>query len=246
MLVKKGFTPVHPPYMMRKEAYEGVTPLDTFQDTLYKIEGEDLHLIATSEHPLTAMHMNETIPAEKLPLTYAGISPCFRKEAGAHGKDQKGIFRVHQFDKVEQVVFCKPEDSWKWHEKLLKNAEEFVQALGIPYRVVLLCSGDIGQVSAKTYDIETWMPAQNTYRELISCSNCTTWQSAALNMRYQKGEERDYVHTLNSTMVANPRAIVAIIENFQTKDGRIEIPKALHKYTGFKEIKPKTLKTKKK
>lgn len=244
MLMKKGFTPVHPPYMMKKEAYEGVAFFGDFEETLYKIEGEDQYLIATSEHPLTALHMNESL--ENLPLTYAGISPCFRKEAGAHGKDQKGIFRVHQFDKVEQVVFCKPDDSWKWHEKLLKNAEEFVQALGIPYRVVSLCSGDIGKVAAKTYDLETWMPVQNTYRELVSCSNCTNWQSTGLNIKHSKGDEKDFVHTLNSTMVPNPRAIVAILENFQRKDGSIEIPKALHKYTGFKEIRPKGLKTHKK
>ncbi len=245
-LIKKGFTPVIPPYMMKREAAEGVVSFGTFEEMIYKMEDEDLYLIGTSEHPLTAMHMAEVLDADQLPLRYAGISPCFRKEAGAHGKDTKGIFRVHQFDKVEQIVFCHPKESWKWHEQLLKNAEEFMKLLKLSYRVVNLCSGDIGQAAAKTYDIEVWMPAQNAYRELISCSNCTNWQSLRLNMKYVKGTERDYLHTLNSTLVPNPRAIVAILENFQKRDGSIDIPRALWKYTGFKVIKPQVIKASKK
>jgi seryl-tRNA synthetase len=232
MMVKKGFTPILPPFMMRREPYEGVTDLADFENVMYKIGNEDLYLIATSEHPIAAMHMNEILEEERLPLKYAGISTCFRKEAGAHGKDTKGIFRVHQFNKVEQFVFCKPEDSWKLHEELLANAEEVFKALEIPYRVVNVCTGDIGIVAAKKYDMEAWMPVQKAYREVISCSNCTAYQSVRLNVKYGKvgAEGKEYVHTLNSTAVATPRAIVAIMENHQNKDGSISIPKALRPY----------------
>ena len=244
MLVKKGFTPIYPPFMMRREPYEGVTDLADFEDVMYKIEGEDLYLIATSEHPMAAMHMGEVFEPIDLPLKLAGISTCFRKEAGSHGKDTKGIFRVHQFGKVEQFVFSLPEDSWDIHEELIKNEEEYVQALGIPYRIVNVCTGDIGTVAAKKYDLEYWMPGQEKYREGGSCSNCTAYQATRLDIRYRLkkgGTEKDYVHTLNSTMVANTRAIVAIMENFQRDDGSIRIPKALHKYmpAGMKEIVPK-------
>jgi len=242
-LVEKGFTPVFPPEMMRREAYEGVTPMQDFEDTMYKIEGEDLYLIATSEHPLVAMHMNETFEPEELPIKYAGISVNFRREAGAHGKDTKGIFRVHNFNKVEQVVFCRPEDSPKHLEELLANAEEIFRALEIPYRVVEICSGDISPKNAKQYDIEAWMPAQNTYREVVSTSNCTSYQAVSLNIKYRLkhgSAEKEYVHTLNSTAVATPRALVAILENHQQKDGSIRIPKALVPYmNGKTEIAPK-------
>lgn len=232
-LAKKGFRVVMPPYMMRYEAYKGVTAFSDFEEMIYKIEDEDLYLIATSEHPIAAMHMNEVLTEDELPLLYAGISACFRKEAGAHGKDTKGIFRVHQFNKVEQFVFCLPEESWKWHEKLIKNAEELWQGLGIPYRVVNICTGDLGIVAAKKYDLEAWMPAQGRYREMVSCSNCTDWQSYRLNIRY--AEERGlpskgFVHTLNSTAIATTRAITAILENCQVEEGKIEIPKVLRKY----------------
>jgi len=239
-LVNKGFTAVEPPYMLRKEPYEGVTDLADFKDVMYKIEGEDLYLIATSEHPIAAMHMNEVLDKKKIPLKYAGISPCFRKEAGAHGKDTKGIFRVHTFNKVEQFVYCKPEESWKIHEELIKNAEEIFKELEIPYRVVNICTGDIGIVAAKKYDIEAWYPTQGTYREVVSCSNCTDYQARRLNIKYLNDRgEKECVHTLNSTAIATSRVMVAIIENFQNPDGSISIPKALWPYMNKKIIKKK-------
>jgi seryl-tRNA synthetase len=232
-LAGKGFKIVSPPYMMKRRAYEGVTAFEDFKEVIYKLEDRDLYLIATSEHPLAAMHMDEVLEEDELPLLYAGISPCFRKEAGAHGKDTKGIFRVHQFNKIEQFVFCLPEQSWEWHEKLLENVEHLWQGLGIPYRIVNICTGDIGIVAAKKYDLEAWMPAQGKYREMVSCSNCTDWQSYRLNIRYaeERGKPtKGFVHTLNSTAIATTRAITAIIENFQREDGYVEIPKVLRKY----------------
>lgn len=233
---KKGYTLFAPPFMMNRKAYEGVTSLGDFEEMLYKIEGEDLYMIATSEHPGTAQFMDEVLPTEKLPIKLTGISYCFRKEAGAHGKDTKGIFRVHQFEKVEQLIFCKPEDSWHFHEELLKNSVEFFESLGLHGRVVNICTGDIGIVAAKKYDVEVWMPVQNTFREVVSCSNCTSYQAVRLNIKYQDGIERKYVHTLNSTCATSTRPLVAIFENFQQKDGTILIPKVLHKYCGFKVI----------
>jgi seryl-tRNA synthetase len=232
-MVKKGFMPIEPPYLMRKEAYEGVTALDDFEDVLYKVENENLYLIATSEHPMAAMLQNEVLKEEDLPLKLAGISACFRKEAGAHGKDTRGIFRTHQFNKIEQFIFSTPEKSWKFHEELLQNAEGLIQKLGLPYRVVNVCTGDIGTVAAKKYDIEAWMPAQNAYREIVSCSNCTDYQARRLNIRYREKEgapTKGFVHTLNSTALATGRTIVAILENYQQEDGSIIIPKALRKY----------------
>ncbi|MFQ5406512.1 MAG: serine--tRNA ligase [Candidatus Micrarchaeia archaeon] len=238
----KGFTLVEPPYLMRREPYEAVTDLGDFEDVMYKIEDEDLYLIATSEHPLAAMLANRILEPDKLPVKLAGVSACFRKEAGAHGKDSKGIFRVHQFNKIEQFVFCKPQESWGFHEELLKNAEDFFQSLQLPYRIVSICTGDIGTVAAKKYDLEVWMPAQNAFREVVSCSNCTEYQATRLGIRYRKkkgGDEKEAVHTLNSTLVATSRTLVAILENFQQKDGTVVIPKVLHKYTnGITEISP--------
>jgi seryl-tRNA synthetase len=234
-LTKKGYTPIIPPYLMKREAYEGVTALGDFADVLYKAENEDLYLIATSEHPMAAMFMNEVLKEQDMPLKLAGISTCFRKEAGAHGKDTRGIFRTHQFNKVEQFIFCKPEDSAKLHEELLQNAEELLQKLELPYRVVNVCTGDIGTVAAKKYDIEAWMPAQNGYREVVSCSNCTDYQARRLGIRYREKEgapPKGFVHTLNSTAIATGRTIVAILENNQQQDGTINIPKALRKYMG--------------
>jgi len=242
VLSKKGFKVVVPPYMLKREPYEGVTSFEDFQDVIYKIEDEDLYLIATSEHAIASMHMREVIEENELPLMYAGVSPCFRKEAGAHGKDTKGIFRVHQFNKVEQFVFSHPLDSWKWHEKLLDNAETIMQELGIPYRVVNICTGDLGIVASKKYDIEVWMPSQGKYREIVSCSNCTDWQSYRLDIRYaeERGKPtKGFVHTLNSTAIATSRAITAIIENNQEDDGRVLIPEILRKYLEPIEIAPK-------
>ena len=232
-MTKKGYLPVEPPYLMRREPYEGVTALGDFEEVLYKIENEDLYLIATSEHPMAAMFMSEVLKEEDLPLKLAGISACFRKEAGAHGKDTRGMFRTHQFNKIEQFIFCNPEESWKLHEELLHNAEDLIQKLGLPYRVVNVCTGDIGTVAAKKYDIEAWMPAQNAYREVVSCSNCTDYQARRLGIRYREKEgapPKGFLHTLNSTAIATGRTIVAILENFQQEDGTVIVPKVLRKY----------------
>jgi seryl-tRNA synthetase len=231
-LIKEGYTVVQPPFMIRRDAMEGAVILSDFEETIYKIENEDLYMIGTSEHPLASMHMNEILDGKNLPIRYGGISTCFRKEAGAHGKDMKGLFRVHQFEKVEQFVFCKPEDSWKEHERLLRVTEKFYEILEIPFRTIILCSGDLGKVSAKTYDIEAWFPAQNSYREICSCSNCTDYQARSLRIRYRNNpnDETSLVHTLNSTLVAIQRTLVAILENYQTSKGTIIVPEALKKY----------------
>ncbi|EDY35464.1 seryl-tRNA synthetase [Aciduliprofundum boonei T469] len=234
-MVSKGYTPVTPPLMIRRAAMEGVIDFEAFEEMIYKIEGEDLYMIATAEHPLVAMHMKEILDPNSLPLKYVGISPCFRKEAGAHGKDTKGIFRVHNFYKVEQVVFSKPEESAILMEELIKNAEEILQKLELPYRVINICSGELGAVAAKKYDIEVWMPAQQKFREVVSCSNCLEYQARRLMIRYRDKGELKFVHTLNSTALATTRIIVAIMENFQEDKG-IRIPKALVPYTGFEYI----------
>lgn len=229
-MLKKGYTLLIPPLMIKRKPYEGVTSLGDFEEMLYKIDGDDEYLIATSEHPLTAMFMDEILEEKDIPIKLIGISPCFRKEAGAHGKDTKGIFRGHQFTKVEQIIICKPEDSWKYHEELIKNAREFFETLGLHGRQVNICTADIGTVAAKKYDLEAWMPVQNTFREVVSCSNCTDYQSRRLNIYYRTTEGNKLVHTLNSTCVATSRALAAIIENFQLKDGSIKVPKVLVPY----------------
>ena len=237
-LSQKNYTLVQPPYLINRESMEGAIIAEDFENVIYKVENEDLYLIGTSEHAVAAMHSDEILDGADLPLRYAGVSPCFRKEAGAHGKDQKGIFRVHQFEKIEQFVFSRPEDSWKEHEQMLSIAEEFYQNLGIPYKVMLLSSGDMGKISAKTYDIEAWMGGQSAYREIVSCSNCLDFQARRLKIRFRDktNEQTQYLHTLNSTLVATTRTMVAIIENFQTKDGHITIPQVLQKYIGKNSI----------
>ncbi len=233
-LAEKEYALVQPPYMINRESMEGAVIADDFEDVIYKVEQEDLYMIGTSEHAMAAMHSKEIMDGKDLPIRYAGISPCFRKEAGAHGRDQKGIFRVHQFDKIEQFVFSRPEESWKEHEKMLAVAEEFYQNLEIPHRVMLLSSGDMGKISAKTYDIEAWMAGQNAYREIVSCSNCLEFQARRLKIRFRDktNEETQFLHTLNSTLIATTRVIVSIMENFQTKDGHITIPQVLQRYMG--------------
>jgi seryl-tRNA synthetase len=233
-LTEKNYTPIQTPFLINRNAMEGAIIAQDFEDVIYKIEGEDLYLIGTSEHAVVSMYSDEIIDGKKLPLRYAGISTCFRKEAGAHGRDQKGIFRVHQFEKVEQFVFTRPEDSWHEHEKMLAIAEEFYQKIGIPYRIMLLSSGDLGKVSAKTYDLEAWMAGQKSYKEIVSCSNCLDFQARRLKIRFRDrtDEQPQYLHSLNSTLVATTRTMVAIIENFQTKDGHITVPKVLQKYVG--------------
>ena len=247
-LVAKGYTALSPPFMLKREYYRHVTALGDFEEALYvageakeaeqgkdleKIEDE-LFLISTSEHPTAALHADTVFSVNELPKKYVAVSPCFRREAGSHGKDTKGIFRVHQFYKVEQFVITKEEDSWKMHEELLSNAEEIFNKLNIPYRVVNICTGDIGIVAAKKYDLEAYMPAQDTYREMVSCSNCTDWQSLRLGMRYDEGKERKYAHTLNCTALATTRAIVAIIENYLNDDGTVTIPDVLVPYMNGK------------
>jgi len=242
---KKGFMMIQPPFMLRRDILAGAMPLGTFEGAIYKIDGEDLYLIGTSEHALNAYYVNETLAEKKLPIRLSGISTCFRKEAGTHGKDEKGIFRVHQFEKVEQFVFCKPEDSWKEFDFLLNNSIEIFKALKIPFRTVDLSTGDITRVATRTVDLEGWFPSQNTYRELGSCSNCLDYQARRSNIRYQDKSELKFVYTLNNTAIATERMIACLVENNQQKDGSIKVPKALWKYTGFKEIKAEKKKEKK-
>lgn len=235
-LDKKKFELIQPPSMLKKEALEGAITLDVFEDAIYKIEGEDLYLIGTAEHSINAFKSNEILNSAELPLRFAGVSSCFRKEAGAHGIDTKGIFRVHQFEKVEQFVFCKPENSEKEFDFLLKNSIELYKKLGIPFRVVVLASGDIGNTATKTIDLEGWYPSQKKYRELGSCSNCLDYQARRSNIRFQEKGETKFVHTLNNTAIATERMMTCIAENNLQKDGSIKIPKVLHKYMGGKKL----------
>ena len=236
---KKGFVMIQPPFMLRRDALAGAMPLGAFEGAIYKIDGEDLYLIGTSEHALNAYYLNEILPENDLPIRVSGISSCFRKEAGTHGKDEKGIFRVHQFEKVEQFVFCKPEDSWREFDFILKNSIELYKQLGIPFRTVVLSTGDITRSATKTIDLEGWFPSQNCYRELGSCSNCLDYQARRSNIKFQDKSGLHLIHTLNNTAIATERMIACIVENNQTKQGSIKIPKTLWKYTGFKEIKAK-------
>lgn len=233
-LSERGFSVVEPPYMLNYQSMSGSTDMETFRDTLYKIEGEDLYLISTSEHAIASMLRSEILEESELPLRIAGFSPCFRKEAGAHGKDTKGIFRVHQFNKIEQFIFCREEDSWDFLEELLKNSEEIFQRLNIPYRVVNVCSGELGSLAAKKYDIEAWFGSQGKFREVVSASNDTDYQARSLDIRYRTKDGNLTPHTLNSTAIATTRVLVAIMENNQTEDGEgIMVPEALVPYTGF-------------
>ncbi|MBU2634321.1 MAG: serine--tRNA ligase [Nanoarchaeota archaeon] len=236
-LLKKKYTLISTPLMLRRKPYEGVTALDDFETMMYKIQDEDLYLIATSEHPMATLYMDETINEKELPIKLMSLSPCFRKEIGSHGVDERGLFRVHQFNKIEQFIFCEPQDSWKFHEELLKNAEELIKKLKLPYRIINICTGDIGIVASKKYDIEVYMPREKEYKEIVSCSNCTSYQAARLNIKYNSKNGKEYVHTLNSTALATSRILRAILENYQTKEGYIKVPTVLQKYTGFKIIK---------
>ncbi len=238
---KKGYIMIQPPYLMNRKPMSGAVILSDFEEVIYKIEDQDLYLIGTSEHPLAAMHANEIFSTDELPLRYVSISPCFRKEAGSHGRDTKGIFRVHQFEKVEVFSITKPDESWDEHEKILSDVKEFYKELEIPYRIMLLSSGDMGKVAAKTYDIESWLPGQDNYREIVSCSNCTDYQARRLGIkfRHKPHEESLLVHTLNSTVTATERTLIAIIENYQNENGTITIPKVLQPYmNNKKEITP--------
>jgi len=234
LLRNRDYTLIEPPLLMHRKPYLGVTDLEFFGDQLYKIEGDDLYLIATSEHPMAASYMDEVILQQDLPIKYVGVSPCFRKEVGTHGKYTKGLFRVHQFNKIEQFIFCHPDDSWKYHEELQKNSEDLYHGLGLHYQVVNVCTGDIGIIAAKKYDIEVWM-ADGTYREAGSNSNCTDYQARRLNIKYREKEGQSpvgFVHTLNNTALATSRTLIAILEQYQQKDGTVKIPEVLRPLMG--------------
>ncbi len=226
-LVGRGYTLVQPPLMMNREAYEGVTDLADFETVMYGVEPDKYYLIATSEHPLTAMRMDEIIEPAELPIKQVGISQCFRREVGAHGLSDRGIWRVHQFTKIEQIIICNPDDSWDHHEELLSNAVELWDSLDLHYRIVNICTGDMGTVAAKKYDLEAWLPGAGAYKEVVSCSNCTDYQANRLRMRYRTADGNAAVHTLNSTAVATSRALVAIMEQYQNEDGTVRVPEVL-------------------
>jgi len=237
-LRSREYTFVQPPVMMNREAYEGVTDLGDFETVMYGIEPDKYYMIATSEHPLTAMFMDETIPEEQMPMRMVGVSQCFRREVGSHGQSDLGIWRVHQFTKIEQIIIAKPEDSWALHEELLQNCTDLWDSLGIHYEVVNICTGDMGTVAAKKYDLEAWIPGAKQYKEIVSCSNCTDYQANRLGIRYgQPGHpNQPVVHTLNSTAVATSRALVAIMEQYQLEDGRVAVPEVLQPYMGGQTV----------
>jgi seryl-tRNA synthetase len=237
---KKGYLYIEPTLMVKKRVAMAKGDFTAFKEALYKIEGEDLYMIPTAEDAILGMLSDKTIKEEKLPLKFFGYSMCFRKEIGSHGINEKGLWRTHQFNKVEQFIFCKPKDSWRYYDELKKNSEEIMKLLGLPYRVLEMCTGDLGDWKAKTEDIEVYRPTTKDYGEIMSLSNCTDYQARDLNIKgVDKKGERYILHTLNNTALATSRMMVAILENFQQKDGSIKIPKVLWKYTGFKEIKPK-------
>ena len=240
-LVKRGYIFITPPSMLRRDAYQGVVDLSDFESVMYKIDGEDLYMIATAEHPVGAMFWKETLNKEDLPLKFVGLSTNFRKEIGSHGKYTKGTFRVHQFNKVEQFIFSTPEQSWALHEELQKNSEELYEGLGLHYRTVNVCTGDIGSIAAKKYDTEIWM-ADGEYREAGSNSNCTDYQARRLGIRYREKEGQipiGFVHTLNNTALATSRTLIGVVEQYQQADGSVLIPEALQPYmNGMKKLEP--------
>lgn len=232
LLAEEGFTPVIPPVLVKDEVLVGTRHYPFFKDQVYRIEGENLGLVGTSEIPLAALHKDEILSADQLPIKYAGFSSCFRTEVGSGGRDIRGLIRVHQFDKVEMFVYCEPSQSDEMHEYMVSLEERIYQALKIPYRVVKMCSGDLGPIAYKKYDIEFWHPSEGVYREITSCSNCTDFQARGLNIRYrpQDGGKPQYVHTLNGTGIAIGRTLVAIFENYQEADGSITVPEVLRPY----------------
>jgi serine--tRNA ligase len=238
LLISKGFTPMTVPHMVsgRVARGSGFAPKSDKESNEYFIDGEDVMLIGTAEAPLTGFHADEIIDEKDLPLLYAGYSPCYRKEAGAAGKFSRGLFRVHQFNKLEMYIFCTPEQSVQMHEKILSIEEEIWQNLGVPYHVVNIAAGDLGAPAAKKYDIEYWSPVDNQYRELTSCSNCTDFQARNLNIRVRRSDgSLQVLHTLNGTAVSLARSLVAIIENYQTDDGKLRVPEVLRPYLGNRE-----------
>ena len=234
--LKNGFTPVIPPVLVNPSAMEGTGFLGQAAENVYRIEKDDVYLVGTSEVPLAAMHMDEILPADKLPMRYAGYSSCFRREAGTYGKDTRGIIRVHQFDKVEMFSFCKPEDAKEEHKRLLQWEKDFLDAMEIPYRVIDVASGDLGSSATRKFDIEAWIPTQGAYREVTSTSNCTEYQARRLNIRYKDADGTKAIATLNGTLVAIPRMIVAILENHQNADGTVNVPAALQPFLGTAKL----------
>jgi len=236
-MVKKGYMYMEPPLMMRRKPYEGVTDVEDFENVMYKIEDEDLYMIATSEHPLVSYYMNSFVKPEDLPIKLVGYSICFRKEIGSHGIDTKGIWRTHQFNKVEMVIICKPEESWKLHEEMKKTSIEVLKDLKLPFRVVNICTGDLGIVAAKKYDMEVWRPRMKKYGEVMSCSNCTDYQARRLGIKIiDKHGNKVMAHTLNNTVLATSRILVAIMEIYQQKDGTIKVPAVLVPYMNGKKF----------
>ncbi len=241
-MTEKGFQYVIPPFMIHKEVVEGVMSFEEMNDMMYKIKGEDLYLIGTSEHSLIGRYINKSLISKNLPITLTAYSPCFRKEVGSHGIEEKGFYRVHQFEKQEMIVICDPKDSYTWYDKMLDYTVQVFRKLNIPVRILECCSGDLADLKAKSADVEAWSPRQKKYWEAGSCSNLTDAQSRRLNIRADNGKERYFPHTLNNTVLASPRALIALMENNQDKEGNIKIPKVLQSYINGKkriEIKKK-------
>jgi seryl-tRNA synthetase len=235
-MIRQGFEFVIPPFMIRRKVVEGVMSFKEMDAMMYKIEGEDLYLIGTSEHSMIGRFIDNTIPSKKIPLTLTSYSPCFRKEIGAHGMDQKGFYRVHQFEKQEMIVICEPEDSYKWYDKMLNYTVDVFKQLEIPVRTLECCSGDLADLKAKSADVEAWSPRQKKYFEVGSCSNLTDAQARRLNIRIEGKGKIYFAHTLNNTVLASPRALVAFLENHQQKDGSVTIPAVLQPYMAGKKV----------
>ena len=238
-MIKQGYEYIEPPLMIRKKVVEGVMSFEEMENMMYKIEGEDLYLIGTAEHPLIGMFMDKVLQKMDIPYKITGFSACFRKEVGAHGLEEKGFYRLHQFNKQEMIVICEPEDSYKFYDEMLQHTINVFKALEIPIRVFESCSGDLADLKAKGCDVEAWSPRQQKYFEVGSLTNMETAQARRLNIKINGAKGNYFAHTLNNTVLATPRALIAFMENHQQKDGSIKIPKALWKYTNFKEIKPK-------
>lgn len=234
-MIKQGFSYVLPPFMIRRKVVEGVMSFTEMNNMMYKIEGEDLYLIGTSEHSMIGRFVDKTLLGKNLPITLTSYSPCFRKEVGAHGIEEKGLYRLHQFEKQEMIVICEPEESYKWYDKMKNFTVEVFKSLDIPVRVLECCSGDLADLKAKSCDVEAWSPRQKKYFEVGSCSNLTDAQARRLNIKIEGKGQKYFAHTLNNTVVASPRALIALMENNQEKDGSIRIPKALRPYMGGKE-----------
>jgi len=235
-MIKQGFSYVIPPFMIRKRVVEGVMSFTEMENMMYKVEGEDLYLIGTSEHSMIGRFIGKTLNSTSLPITLTSYSPCFRKEIGAHGIEEKGFYRLHQFEKQEMIVICEPEESYRWYEKMLQYTVDVFKNLDVPVRTLECCSGDLADLKAKSADVEAWSPRQKKYYEVGSCSNLTEAQARRLDIKIENKGKRYFAHTLNNTVLASPRALIAVMENNQQKDGSIKIPKVLQPYMGGKKI----------